>query len=181
MNSPDIFTNTHVQIDQQSLCLTGCMPWIILRLWGFLCVRDTGRGVTKSLPLLSAWASLGSLWILCLSLLHHFLNFLYIAEYTITMYDSKTREKRYTCRALLMNVKVIENLSLLTPLAFGHLSRYYRKFSLSQTPSNSLGEGATPYNGLYREGLTIGGTFCGLRVYSDEGVGISLVKAYLKR
>ena len=38
------------------------------------------------------------------------------------MYDSKTREKRYTCRAFLMNVKVIENLSLLTPLAFGHLS-----------------------------------------------------------
>ena len=38
------------------------------------------------------------------------------------MYDSKTREKRYTCGAFLMNVKVIENLSLLTPLAFGHLS-----------------------------------------------------------
>ena len=38
------------------------------------------------------------------------------------MYDSKTREKRYTCRAFLMNVKVIENLSLMTPLAFGHLS-----------------------------------------------------------
>ena len=38
------------------------------------------------------------------------------------MYDSKTREKRYTRRAFLMNVKVIENLSLLTPLAFGHLS-----------------------------------------------------------
>ena len=38
------------------------------------------------------------------------------------MYDSKTREKRYTCRAFLMNVKVMENLSLLTPLAFGHLS-----------------------------------------------------------
>ena len=38
------------------------------------------------------------------------------------MYDSKTREKRYTCIAFLMNVKVIENLSLLTPLAFGHLS-----------------------------------------------------------
>ena len=38
------------------------------------------------------------------------------------MYDSKTREKRYTCRAFLMNVKVIENLSLLTPLAFGYLS-----------------------------------------------------------
>ena len=38
------------------------------------------------------------------------------------MYDSKTREKRYTCRAFLMNVKVIENLSLLTPLAFGCLS-----------------------------------------------------------
>ena len=38
------------------------------------------------------------------------------------MYDSKTREKRYTCRTFLMNVKVIENLSLLTPLAFGHLS-----------------------------------------------------------
>ena len=73
-----------------------------------------------------------------------------------------------------MDVKVIENLSLLTPLAFGHLSRYYRKFSLSQTPSNSLGEGVTPYNGLYREGRTIGGTFCGLRVYS------SLVEAYLK-
>ena len=96
------------------------------------------------------------------------------------MYDSKTREKRCTCRALLMKVKVIENLSLLTPLAFRHFSRYYRKFSLSQTPSNSLGEGATPYNGLYREGHTVGGTFCGLRVYSDEGVGISLVEAYLK-
>ena len=26
----------------RSLHPTGCMPWIILRLWGFLCVRDTG-------------------------------------------------------------------------------------------------------------------------------------------
>ena len=71
------------------------------------------------------------------------------------MYDSKTREKRYTCRAFLMNVKVIENLSLLTPLAFGCLSTdITENFCLSQscqTPSYSLGEGGgTPYNGLYR-------------------------------
>ena len=31
-------TITHVQIDR-SLHPTGCMPWIILCLWGFLCVR----------------------------------------------------------------------------------------------------------------------------------------------
>ena len=100
------------------------------------------------------------------------------------MYDSKTREKRYTCRAFLMNVKVIENLSLLTPLAFGCLSTdITENFCLSQscqTPSYSLEEGATPYNGLYREGRTIGGTFRGLRVYSDVRVGISLVEAFLK-
>ena len=83
-----------------------------------------------------------------------------------------------------MNVKVIENLSLLTPLAFGCLSTdITENFCLSQscqTPSYSLEEGATPYNGLYREGRTIGGTFHGLRVYSDVRVGISLVEAYLK-
>ena len=39
MNGPDISTNTHVQIDQSIL---GCMPWNILRLWGFLCVRNAG-------------------------------------------------------------------------------------------------------------------------------------------
>ena len=33
----------------QSLRSTGRMPWIILRLWGFLCVRDADAEVTKSL------------------------------------------------------------------------------------------------------------------------------------
>ena len=30
-----------------SLHPTGCMPWIILHLWGFLCVRDAGRRGNK--------------------------------------------------------------------------------------------------------------------------------------
>ena len=33
----------------QSLRSTARMPWIILRLWGFLCVRDADAEVTKSL------------------------------------------------------------------------------------------------------------------------------------
>ena len=31
----------------RSLGPTGRMPWIILRLWGFLCVRNAGRGGKK--------------------------------------------------------------------------------------------------------------------------------------
>ena len=71
------------------------------------------------------------------------------------MYDSKTREKRYTCRAFLMNVKVIENPSLLTPLAFGHLStditeNFLCPKDVKLHPIPWGRGGGTPYNGLYR-------------------------------
>ena len=42
----DISTKTHVQIDR-SLRPAERMSLIILRLWGFLCVRDAGRRGNK--------------------------------------------------------------------------------------------------------------------------------------
>ena len=46
LHEKDISTKTHGSIDQ-SLRPVGCMPWIILHLLGFLCVRDVGhRGNT---------------------------------------------------------------------------------------------------------------------------------------
>ena len=39
-----IFLQIHMfRSRYRSLCPTGCMQWIILLLWGFLCIRDTGR------------------------------------------------------------------------------------------------------------------------------------------
>ena len=38
-----IFLQIHMfRLIEQSLCPTGCMPWIILCLCGFLCVSDAG-------------------------------------------------------------------------------------------------------------------------------------------
>ena len=39
-----IFLQIHMfRSRYRSLCPTGCMQWIILLLWEFLCIRDTGR------------------------------------------------------------------------------------------------------------------------------------------
>ena len=35
-------------IIDQSLHPTGCMPWITLHLWGFLCIRDAGHWGNKT-------------------------------------------------------------------------------------------------------------------------------------
>ena len=96
------------------------------------------------------------------------------------MYDSKTREKRYTCRALLMNVKVIENLSLLTPVAFGHLStditeNFLGPKDVKLHPVPGGGGGVLPVM-AYTGRLALKGYLFRLQVYSDERVGISLVE-----
>ena len=41
-----IFLEKHLQMDR-SLCPTGCIYRIILRLWGFLCIRDAARRGNK--------------------------------------------------------------------------------------------------------------------------------------
>ena len=49
-----IFLQIHVfRSDNQSLHRMGCMSWIILRLWGFLCVRDARCRGSKIIDLQS--------------------------------------------------------------------------------------------------------------------------------
>ena len=75
-----------------------------------------------------------------------------------------------------MNVKVIENLSLLTPLAFRHLSTDIAENSLCPKdvklhpiPWGGGGERGTPYNGLYREAHPKGVPFSGFRCILMKG------------